>query len=259
MSDGADGASGRKRPRQAPDLDKAPLALWLVAIVALAAAAGVGYLVFGRDDPTPPSQGAALTIGDAGTVLITATEAGGGLVEQAEDAEITVLTLADADADDDCTDRLLGLGLLSWDPLAGGSDDALARRVLVDGAGASLSQEVGPWPADDLADVRDAVADCPEIALAGDAGTGTAQLSVRDPATELGDDTVVVDSVITTEGAATTRTTAAEVWVREGLHSTLARSTPAGAEGAAPVDDARLEALAAASDARLDAALEQVS
>ncbi len=99
MSEGAEGSASRKRPRQAPDLDKAPLALWLVAIVALAAAAGVGYLVFGRDDPTPPSQGAALTIGDAAAVLITAAEAGGGLVEPAEDAEITVLTLADADTD----------------------------------------------------------------------------------------------------------------------------------------------------------------
>jgi hypothetical protein len=258
MSEDEGAASHRKRPRQAPDLDKAPVALWLVAIVALAAAAAVGYWVFGRDDPTPPSQGAALTIGDAATVLVTPAEAG-GLVEQPEDAEVAVLTLDDADADAECVERLTELGLLAWDPLAGGTDDALARRVLVDGAGAALGHEVGPWSADDLEDVRDAVADCPEVPLSGEAGTGTAQLSVREPSSELGDDALVVDTTIVAEGSASTRTAAAEVWVRDDLSSTISRSGPVGSTGAAPVDDARLEALAAASDARLESALEQVS
>ena len=223
MSDGPDGSPSPKRARQAPDLDKAPVALWITAIVALAAAAGVGYWVFGRDDPMPPSQGAALTIGDAADVLVTVDEAGPGLVEQAEDVEVTTLSLADADPDSDseCVERLTDLGFLAWDPLAGGTDDALARRLLVSGAGAALSQEVGPWSADDLADVRDAVADCPEIPLAGEAGAGTARLSVRDPASEVGDDAVWIDVAIATEGsAATLRAAAAEVWVRDDLSST---------------------------------------
>ena len=261
MSDGADGSPSPKRARQAPDLDKAPVALWITAIVALAAAAGVGYWVFGRDDPTPPSQGAALTIGDAADVLVAVDEAGPGLVEQAEDVEVTALSLADADPDSECVERLTDLGFLAWDPLAGGTDDALARRVLVTGAGAALSQEVGPWSADDLADVRDAVADCPEIPLTGDAGAGTARLSVRDPAATVGDDAVWIDVAIATEGsAATLRAAAAEVWVRYDLSSTIARSGAAGATaGAPPVDDARIEALVTASDARLATALESVS
>jgi hypothetical protein len=259
MSEGVGAEPGRKRSRQAPDLDKAPVALWLTAIVALALAAGVGYWVFGRDDPTPPSQGAALTIGDAADVLITVQEAGGGLVEQPEDAQVTVLTLADADPGSDCVERLTDLGLLAWDPLAGGSEDALARRALVTGSGAALSQEVDSWSGDDLADVRDAVTDCAEIALDGDAGTGTASLTVRGPAAEAGDDALLVEVAIATEGTATVRATTAEMWVRDGIAATIARSGPPGTAGAPPVDDARLEALVAASDARLQAALEQVS
>ncbi len=131
--------------------------------------------------------------------------------------------------------------------------------MLVDGAGASLSQEVGPWSADDLAEVRDAVADCPEIPLSGEVGAGTAQLSVRDAAAELGDDTLLVEAAIVADDSATIRTTTAEVWVRDDLSSTIARSGPTGAAGAPPVDDARLAALATASDARLETALEQVS
>jgi hypothetical protein len=262
MSDDGDRASSRKRARQAPDLDKAPIALWLTAIVALAAAAGVGYWVFGRDDPTPPSQGAALTIGDAADVLVTPAEAGPGLVEPPEDAEITVLSLADADAAAaaECVERLTDAGFLAWDPMAGGTDDALARRVLVSSAGAALSQEVGPWSADDLADVRDAVADCPEVPLSGGAGAGTARLSVRDPAGEVGDDAIWVDVAIATEGSGAVRAAAAEVWVRDDLSSAVARSGAAGTTaGAPPVDDARLGALVTASDARLETALESVS